>query len=377
MIEATFFISVFIILYTYILYPIILSIIGSLKKNPPSPPAEFNQNYEPFISLIISAHNEEAIIEKKIKNLLKLNYPHSKTEILIGSDGSIDNTNKICSLYHKKNIYFFTFSKRRGKAAVLNDLIQQSKGELIIFSDANTMLKPCAIKMLVKHFQNKKIGGVSGQLKLECKDSLKVVEAIYQQYETLLKQLESKVLSIIGAFGGIYAIRKELFTQLPHSIIIDDFFISMHIIGKGYIFTFEKGAIGYEETSNSLKTLFKRKIRIGAGNIQSLKHTYPLLMPQKGLIAFMFWSHKLLRWSIPILLIILYLIPYIAKGYSFHLLLILENLILIFAIIGMLFWEKIKIFTLITYFFVINCALLCGYFQYIFGMQKGIWEKNR
>ena len=377
--KAFFYIAIISILYTYAVYPLLLWVISELKVIfSPSKIQEPMLDFLPHVSIVISAYNEEVIIKDKIENLVALQYPKGKMEILIGSDGSSNGTNKICSICHGKGINFTSFTERRGKAAVLNDLVSKCKGEIIVFSDANTIFESDAILKLVRHFQNEKIGGVSGRLRLAWKDeTIQYGEAIYWEYETFLKRLEWGVSSVIGANGGIYAIRKELYEPLPENTIIDDFVISMNIIRKGYRFAYENNAVGYEESYDNLKAEFKRKVRIAAGNLQSLKLTYPLLMPQKGLIAFMFWSHKIVRWCVPFSLLSIYIIPFFMMGDYPWLLSVLENIILILALVGTKLARKNMFMRLNTYFFTVNFALLLGYFKYILGLQKGVWERAR
>lgn len=332
----------------------------------------------PTVSMVIAAYNEAKVIQKKIENFLSLNYPSDKIEFHIGSDGSTDNTNAICKRYRSPRILLLMNKERRGKAAMLNDLVGKSKGEIVVFSDANTMLDRNVVKNLVRHFRNHKIGGVSGRLILNWKDEvLNSAEALYWKYETCIKKMEGVASSVIGANGGIYAIRRNLYRPVDQNTIIDDFVISMNIVKMGYRFSYDVHAVGHEISEDDLKSEFKRKVRIGSGNVQALKHTGSLLMPKYGLISFMFWSHKIFRWCVPILLLCVYILPVFSiQKYPFGLL-IVQNTILLMAVFGTKYCRDNRWIKMNTYFFSVNIALLLGYLKYITGRHKVTWEKTR
>ena len=369
------------IFYTYGIYPCILYVFARLKKkrmptlSDASNPESF---YSPHVSLIIAAYNEEDVIEEKLKNSLELNYPMDKIEIIIGSDGSSDLTNDICREKSSDRFHFVAFEKRRGKASVVNDLVKMSKGEIIIFSDANTMFDPNSIQNMVKHFRDESIGGVCGRLELiSDKKQILSGESVYWEYETFIKRMEGDIHSVMGANGGIYAIRKSLFSPISNQTIVDDFVISLKIVINKHRLVYENSAVGKEKSSNDLKAEIRRKIRIGAGNLQSLKYIYPLLLPKSGIVCFLFWSHKMVRWLVPLMLPVLYLVPFFSHDDLKYLILAIELSMLALALVGVKYFRKNKLITVNTYFFVINIAMLTGYLKYLLGLQGGIWEKGR
>jgi len=305
MVKLFFFTSLFLILYTYLIYPLIIWILNKLLHKERH---EVDENLIPSVSLIVVAHNEDQVIREKIKNSLSLDYPSEKLEIIFTSDCSTDCTDKIIIPYQKKGVSFICMKKRGGKSKALNKCIPLAKGELIILSDANTFVQRDAIRKLVRHFKDPKIGCVSGKLRFRPiqGNPLGIIESRFWNYETWLKIHEGNIASLPGANGGIYAIRKSAFRPLPtDKAIMDDFLITLNIINQGYRAISDSEVRALEDTCLKVKDSFEQKIRIGAGNLHGLKYIYPLLNPAKGFIAYILWSHKIIRWFLPFLLITL------------------------------------------------------------------------
>src|ERR1051326_3662301 len=232
--ESLFWSMLALVVYSYCLYPLIVLTIVKLGR-PGGPPIE-QAGYLPAVSVVISVFNEENVLEAKLKNLASLDYPKDKIEFLFGSDGSNDRTNDILSLGSKSIITLKVFTERRGKATVLNDLLSIAKGDIIVFSDANTIYARDTIRQLTKHFQLPEVGAVCGELVLE-HDGNSVGsfgESSYWKYENFLKNIESRCRTILGATGGIYAIRKSLYRPLPTTkAITDDFLIPLNVLSQG------------------------------------------------------------------------------------------------------------------------------------------------
>jgi len=338
----------------------------------------------PSVSVVISVFNEEKILHKKLLNLQAIDYPVSNIEFLFGSDGSTDASVDLLKRAQEKSVRVNVFSERRGKAAVLNDLISIAMGDIIVFTDANTEFEPQTVRMLVKHFVDRSVGAVSGHLILRSeKDQSKTGEHSYWTFENKLKLMESKIGSLLGATGGVYAIRKELFTSLPTNVsITDDFLIPMKILLKGYRTEFEPTACAYEELENSIAGDYRRKVRIGAQNINVLPLIAPLLHPRYGFTAFSLWSHKILRWLVPFFLFTITLLLYSLKDISVCYE-ILYNTTLVFWGIGLLGFVadllKISVGYLgyPYYFLAMNFALFVGTFKAFFGLQKPTWTVVR
>ena len=312
---CVFYLSIFLPIFTYIFYPIVLKIL-TLYKNKIY---KVDTYYRPKVSVLIAAYNEEKIIEEKILNLLNLDYPKEKIEFIIGSDGSNDRTLDIL----KKYVFLSNFKvldlKRGGKVNVLNHLIKEANGEILVFSDANTMFDSMAIKELVKFFVDTNIGCVSGQLRYKVDKSSGVgakSESSYWKYENYIKILESKLGRLSGANGAIYSIRKNLVNKMQKNIINDDFFISTNIMQQGYDVIMNTKAKAYEEPNDNFESQFIRHIRDGAGHYQAIVIFWKMLFFRKG--SFVYFSHRILRWLVPFFFDFSFCFKYIFnRGFSF------------------------------------------------------------
>jgi poly-beta-1,6-N-acetyl-D-glucosamine synthase len=225
---------------------------------------------------------------------------------MIGLDGCTDATADLIASESNGKIKVFEFKKRRGKAAVINDLVLAARSEILVFSDANTMYEPDAVGNLVRHFAEEKIGGVCGNLELIAfnKKIGSVGESGYWKYENKLKSMEVNIWRTIGATGAIYAVRRSLYKELPIvTNVTDDFIIPLGIVEKGYRMVYDREAKGHESTTPNPKDEFSRKVRIGTANSFVLGYLKHLLNPRWGFISFALWSHKVIRWFVPLLMI--------------------------------------------------------------------------
>jgi cellulose synthase/poly-beta-1,6-N-acetylglucosamine synthase-like glycosyltransferase len=341
------------------------------QKNP-----ERIENDLPTISVIVAAYDEENVIEEKIKNTLALDYPKDKIEILIGSDGSEDRTDEICEAYSDV-IKFRRIEPRQGKSNVLNTLVPQAKGEILLFSDANSILQKDSLRKLVPHFVDPSIGGVCGRLILESRTaSVEAFEKTYWKYESDIKNLESKIHSTVGANGGIYAIRKKLFQPIPKDTIIDDFWISMNILEQDKRIYFEKEATAKEYISDNVIDEFWRKVRIGSGNLQTFLRR-PMIRNQTiGFAQVAYYSHKVIRWLTPFFLCALYLsLVSLSRQSGFTIIFYVANLLILTSLLSVVFETRNKTINLIGYFCLFNLALLFGYIRYLMGRQGATWRR--
>jgi len=374
MYESLFLISLFFIGYSYLIYPGLLVALVQFKRSDEA--AQQEGDYYPTVSVVIAAYNEEKVIERKILNSLSLDYPSDKVEILIGSDGSTDGTDAICKRFEKCR--FMRIEPRQGKSNVLNELIPAAEGEIIVLTDANTIMDPGALRKLVKHFADAAVGAVCGKLVLLQNESarLESCEGIYWRYESAIKEMESKIFSTVGANGGIYAIRRELYTPINKDTIIDDFLISLTILEQGKRIVFEKEAVAYEYVSKRFLDEFWRKVRIGAGNLQVLLRKRLFFKSASLFVPFAYISHKVVRWCIPFLLITLYLASLRLYGHGvFTYFFWAYNFAILITVAAVVFQVRNWIINLISYLFVLNLALLLGYVRYIFRLQKATWRK--
>jgi cellulose synthase/poly-beta-1,6-N-acetylglucosamine synthase-like glycosyltransferase len=374
--------SVFLIVFSYALYPLLLKLLATGKK-----PNQllYNDDNLPFVSVIIAAYNEESVIQEKLLSVLKSNYPKDRIEILVGSDASRDRTIPIVidlSLSYT-SIRYFDFADRRGKPSVVNDMVSKSKGEILVLTDANVFFSKDTLIHLVRHFRNPQIGLVDTHMVnmgLK-KEGISYQEKAYISREVKVKHLESLVWgTMMGPFGGCYAIRREDYSDVPPHSLVDDFYINMKVLEKGKKAVNELEAVVYEDVSNSLRNEFRRKIRIATGNFQNLRRFRHLLWPPWTGTGFAFLSHKVLRWFGPIFLILALLsnIP-LAFQSDFYKLILAGQLLLMFAV-PFCDWVlrkinvHISLLRLILHFYSMNLALLIGMFRYMKGVKTGVWK---
>jgi cellulose synthase/poly-beta-1,6-N-acetylglucosamine synthase-like glycosyltransferase len=370
---------VLILVHNYFIYPLVIFIISHFFKGNNNLP---DHNYS--ISIIISAYNEEKVISDRIINISHLDYDFNNLEVLIGSDGSTDKTNSILIDMQKKYSWLSVnlFESRRGKVSVINDLIAKSKNEIIVFTDANTIFDVNSLKKLIRQFWDKNLGGVCGRLVLlEPKTKLNesVEEKSYWEYETFIKKYEGKCGVLIGANGGIFAIRRNLFKPLPDiKPITDDIFITLMIHQQKYKFSYEYDAFASEDVGYEIIHEFNRKTRFSSTNFETMFYFKDLLLNRNLLLSYAFWSHKILRWMTPIFLIIIFFLNIILlNGIIFQMILLVQILFYSLSFIGFIKRKaKVnnKIFTIPFYFSMTNLAMLIGMINFILKKQTPFWQ---
>lgn len=357
------------VVYSYALYPLCLLVGARFIRRNELPD---RLSSLPLLSVVVAAHNEERMIEEKIRNTLALDYPRGRLEFLIGSDGSTDATDEIWCRYPK--IEFVRIEPRRGKANVLNTLISRARGRS---SSCRTPTPSGALTAMVTHFDDPTVGGVCGRLVLtSSRQRLEDTERTYWSYGSRIKELKSRCYSTIGANGGIYAIRKDLFAPIPADTIIDDFLISLNVLEQGKRLVFERDAVAYEDVSKCFRDEFWRKVRIGAGNLQVLlrKRTYILKVP--AFVTFAYLSHKVIRWLIPLLLVIIWVCALLPSDRQpFAALFWIYNLTLLLAAAGVTGVCKNRFVGAFSYLYALNLALLIGYGRYRLGIQRVTWRR--
>lgn len=377
-------ISLFLILYSYILFPGILHLLARKRETPEK---RNGQESLPFISVLIAAFNEEAVIAPKIESVLNSNYPINRMEILVGSDASTDSTNEILKRLEQDHplLKSFLFKERTGKPGVVNRLVKESEGEILVITDANVMLDRTTLREMTGPFGDPEIGLVDSrmintQLK---KDGISHQEKFYISREVRIKYHESILWgTMMGPFGGCYAVRKSLFRPVPDNFLVDDFYINMAVLKQGFRCISRMEAKVYEDVSNNLQEEYRRKRRIAAGNFQNLSAFGSLLFSGRPGVSFCFFSHKVIRWFVPFLVMIT-LGTSLAMGRESLLYGILTLLILMALVIPIIdqFLRKIKIHAVplrfVTHFVLMNLALLAGFFNYLGGIRSNVWQPTR
>ena len=382
-----FWISIFLIIYTFVGYGFLLLVLVKIKRLFVQPFAFRKEAPLPSVTLLIAAYNEEDIILEKVNNTLDLNYPKDKIQVIFITDGSTDQTaDKIRGF---DEVMLLHQDIRGGKMAAIKRAIPFIEGEITIFTDANTFLNGDAILELVKHYQNSKVGAVAGEKRIlveETADASSAGEGFYWKYESLLKKWDYILYSNVGAAGELFSIRTALYEPVESDTIIDDHMIAMRIAEKGYIIAYEPNAYAMETASADVKEELKRKIRIAAGGIQSIlrlkKAANPFHYP---LFTFQYISHRVLRWTItPFLLILVFILNGVialqTNAVFYQLLFVLQVLFYLLSIVGLYFESKnirVKALFIPYYFCVMNYAVLAGIIRYYKKNQSAAWEKSK
>ena len=383
-----FWICLFIIFYTFLGYGIFLYALVLIKRSI-TKPFVFNENeILPSVTLLVAAFNEQDLIKEKVENCLALDYPKNKIQIIFITDGSTDNTPNIIKQF--TDIELLHEDIRAGKMAAIKRAIPYIKGEITVFTDANTFLNTEAIKELVKHYQNPKVGAVAGEKRIKVDaeaDASAAGEGFYWKYESALKKWDYELYTSVGAAGELFSIRTSLYQPVESDTIIDDHMIAMRIAETGYIIAYEPNAYATETASADSKEELKRKIRIAAGGIQSVlrlkKSANPFYNP---VLTFQYISHKVLRWTITPWLMIFILILNVVICLSFpdkflyQIILLTQILFYLASTAGFILESKkikIKILFIPFYFSMMNYAAIAGTFRYFRGNQSAAWEKAK
>ncbi|PIV94241.1 MAG: glycosyl transferase, partial [Flavobacteriaceae bacterium CG17_big_fil_post_rev_8_21_14_2_50_33_15] len=340
--------------------------------------------------LFIAAYNEKEYVEAKMKNSLELEYPKDKLNIIWVTDGSNDGTPYLLKGYPNTTVHHL--DERNGKIGAMNRGMQFIKTPIVIFSDANTNLGKESIRRIVNLFSNPKVGCVSGEKRIVDKESdvaSGAGEGLYWKYESALKKWDAELYSVVGAAGELFAVRTELYRHVEKDTILDDFIISLRVAQDGYTIQYDPDAYAIETASANVKEELKRKIRISAGGIQSIVRLCSLLNIFKyGTLSFQYISHRVLRWSLTpmslILLIPVLTVLAINEGvFNFGFYAILFWLQLLFYAAALLGWflenreTRIKILFIPYYFFIMNLSVVLGFFRYMKKSQSVNWERSK
>lgn len=382
-----FWLCLFLIVYTFIGYGFLLFILVRLKRIFKKAYVLTDTGALPTVSILVAAYNEEDLISEKVENTFNLDYPKEKVQFIVITDGSTDKTAERAGKY--PGLLLLHEDVRSGKMAAIKRAIPFIEGEIIVFTDANTFLNKDAIKALVKHYQNEKVGAVAGEKRIlveESADASSAGEGFYWKYESLLKKWDYELYSNVGAAGELFSIRTRLYQPVESDTIIDDHMIAMRIAEKGFLIAYEPGAYAMETASENTTEELKRKIRIAAGGIQSIfrlkKAANPFYFP---ILTFQYISHRVLRWTVtPFLLILVFLLNgRIAYQDGAPLYKVLFAAQLIFYMLSLAGWffesrnVRIKAFFIPYYFCVMNYAVIAGIIRYFSKNQSAAWEKSK
>ena len=370
--------SSLLILHTYVFYPLFMILI--YRNSNHNQLLFYSDDELPSIAILIAAYNEEKVIEKKILSVFNTNYPSSKLKVFIGSDASTDRTDEIISNLTNtySNIEFIKFKGRVGKISIINHLQSLCDESVLILSDANVIFKQNTIFELVKYFKDSNVGLVSANIIKESSnnDGISYQEKKYLNFENKIKASESYAFNfIMGAEGGCYAIRNNLFSKVPSNFIVDDFFITMQVLERKNYALLNNLAICIEDVTTDISSEYRRKVRISSGNFQNLFFFKHLLFDFSS-ICFAFWSHKVLRWLTPFFIFIclfssVFLIPY----HKFFIWIsCIQLLLLLFPLFNYFFKFNNVFLKFIAHFYLMNFALFEGFIKFIKGIKSSIWE---
>ena len=382
-IKLLFWCSVIILLYTHIGYPLLLIVISQFIRSK----KKQDSKYLPFVTMIISAHNEESVIEEKIRNCLALDYPKEKLEIIVVSDASSDRTDEIVKKFQKDGIKLLRIEPRQGKTYGQNEAIKIANGEVILFSDANSIYESDAILKLVRNFSDEKIGCVMGCPKYKLGSDSVEAELLYWKYDQFIKRLEGQISSPVGGDGSIYAVRKDLVDSIQADFI-DDFIRPLRVVQKGYRMAYEPKAVAWESTTESETKEFRRRSRIVMRSFYSfLKDItlHELLLPWRhGFFSLQLISHKFLRWLSAFFMGVAFITNLILMNQNFlyHILLFLQILFYTLVIIAIIYRscssDKLPKFLHIPYFFCVSSyEMLKGAILALSGKTVVTWEPIR
>lgn len=378
--ELLFWLCAGLLAYVYAGYPVLIGFLAKLF------PASLNSTgpFETSAALLISAYNEAPVIASKIENSLSLEFPPGHLEVIVASDCSDDATDEIVGKYADRGVCLLRQSQRLGKSAALNLAVPQAKGKILVFSDANAIYQPDALRHLVRHFVNPQVGYVVGNARYHEKgleSSSAESEGLYWKMETYLKKKESLFGSVVGGDGAIYAIRRELYTPLLPTDI-NDFLNPLQIITKGYTGVFEPQAVCYEEAADNFSQEYRRKVRIISRSLNALRRVPAVLNPFKNTRHwFLLISHKLLRWLAPFLMILLFAASLALWQLPLYRAAAISQLVFYsVALFGWIWRPKNtigKVASLAFYFCMVNIASLIGCVKCLRGDLPGQWAPPR
>lgn len=372
------FLCIAVLFYHFIGYPLLLALLAKFGGHP-----VHQGTSTPAVSLVIAAYNEAGVIRDKIENSLQLDYPADQLEILVVTDGSNDQTPAIVEQYRNQKVVLLHSPLRNGKSAAVNRGIAHAKGEIVVISDANAFYLPDAIQKLVRNFSDPSVGAVSGRKTIRKSGSpISDSEGTYWKYESFIKKQESKLHSTAGVVGEMLAVRRHLFHPIPAGIVLDDAYIALNFMRRGYRVIYESAAVCWETSAASSRDEFIRRRRNNAGRYQFLFQ--PAMWPwNKPIALFAYLSHKLLRLVLPIFMILAFglnLLALFLPGVSWWMVVLfgLQVAFYSLALIGYGAEQlglRLRPAAMAYYITSGTFSALPGLFHYLSGKQTPVWEK--
>lgn len=369
-----FWLSLFLLVYSYALYPVLLSFFARMFGRP----VRTDEAYFPSVAVVVPVYNEEAVVRRKVENILAMDYPAGRLSVWVGSDCSTDATHAIVKGMGDPCVHLWIADQRGGKTEVINRLAPQVDAEVLLFTDANTLHRPDSLKKMVRWYADPVVGGVGGHIEhVYAKRELE--EVLYRSFESGQKMLESRLHSTISAFGGFYSVRKNVFAPIQYNAYSnDDVLIPMNVIRRGYRMIFDAGALSEEETTENLRHEFSRRVRIGAGNLQAFFWLLDFLNPLKGWPWFCYVSHKVTRWFSPFFILVAIVSSFLlvcAHGpLVYHSLFYAGCAVIAIALSYLVF--PLPFIRPLYYFISMNAALFVGFFRFLGGIRSAAWSRT-
>jgi cellulose synthase/poly-beta-1,6-N-acetylglucosamine synthase-like glycosyltransferase len=379
MIEIVFFLSIFLVLYVYIGYPLLAACLAALLRRNVRKEA-----IEPFVSILIAAYNEEEAIAATIENKLALHYPREKMEIIVISDGSTDRTDAIVNGFAGYQVRLVRQEPRAGKTSALNMAVPLARGEIIVFSDANSLYDQDALRRLVANFADEEVGYVTGRMIYANPDGSPIGDGCgaYMKYENVLRSIETRLGSIVGVDGGIDAVRAYLYhpmrtDQLP------DFVLPLKVAEQGYRVVYEPGAVLWEPTLKEAGDEYRMRVRVALRAFWALFDMRQMLVPSGNpLYAWQLWSHKALRYFCFMFLFIAYFanVLLLKGGITFKATFVMQNFGYLIAA-NMPFLKRFgvtgRILTFSRYFLLVNLAAAHAFGKFLRGEKQFLWTPRK
>jgi cellulose synthase/poly-beta-1,6-N-acetylglucosamine synthase-like glycosyltransferase len=372
-----FWVSLFFVVYSYVIYPALLFILVRHAPRPPTIPLNKDVS-RPKVACIVAAFNEEMHIEARIDNFFAQSYDADKLSVYVGSDGSHDRTSALIEARASSRVKALVFDRNRGKASVLNDLVVAADEPILVFSDANTLFEPNAVERLVAHFADPRVGLVCGELKLlEANGNNQ--DSTYWRVERFLKQSEARFGGLLGANGAIYALRRELYRPIPPDTITDDFCIAMTTAADGWKLVYEPTAVAVEDTPDAIEDEYHRRVRIGIGNYQALFRHPEYLLNTNLATRFAYVSHKVLRWLTPHFLIMAFIASAILARQSQIYFFLFGLQLSGYTSVALLLFYRLDRFlpkplAIVVFFLALNWAFLVAFVRFSTGRYSGSWR---
>lgn len=376
--KIIFWATAFIIFYTYVGYSLFIMLLSRLFNN-----AVKSGNFEPVVTFLITAYNEEKNIGEKLRDTLAQNYPKDKLEVVVASDGSTDRTDEIVRQFSSQGVRLIRVEGRVGKTGTQNQAVKMVKGEIIIFSDATTKFDRNAIRNIARNYADPTVGAVSGRYEYfnPTGASIGIGNILFWKYENLIKSCQTRIKTITGCCGCIYSVRRTLYEPLPPDII-SDLVEPLKILEKGYRIAFEPNAIAHEETTEKAAEEFYMRIRVISRGMRGMLYMKTLFNPLKyGFVSFQLISHKLLRWLIPLFLVVIFSSNLFLLSSPFYKIIFILQI----AFYGMAFvgwigerWNiKLKFVSVPLYFSTVNIASIISLYKTLRGYKAVTWETLR